>query len=170
MNKSPQKTKLNDSQSSPLNDPIFKIQIKPSKERNYMKKDNNNNDFMKKKSTEKNKKPLVSKRRSFVQKNLPSKSGYFQSTVRTPNAFCSYTSIFYSKRSKKIEKKNDSFRRNSPGNITRFDSLRASLTREHNLKNYNSLAKSYQNIQIEQFNIKNLDKTLYHTDEKKPKK
>lgn len=161
MNKTPlqqkNKPKFIEKEFSPLNDPIFKIQIKPSKRRTALLKGKRSPSNLSKTDKKRpqssfNKTPKVSNRRSEQPYYYVPSTGYRQSTVCTPKVESSYTSIFYSKKSKKIEKKTEPYqRRSSPRVKSRFEALRISLSKEKYSKSFlgrKSIAQSLKAVNI----------------------
>lgn len=127
-------TRLNSIEQSPLNDPIFRIQINPLKKKpSYRERSTSKLSTRTRKVRRKTPVPKGCSGKSYINKKNSlfeiSQNGYLQSTVCSPRAESSYTSIFYSKRKKKIEKKADICRPASPCK-NRLDFLRASLSRD----------------------------------------
>lgn len=127
-------TRLNSIEQSPLNDPIFRIQINPLKKKpSYRERSTSKLSTRTRKVRRKTPVPKGCSGKSYINKKNSlfeiSQNGYLQSTVCSPRAESSYTSIFYSKRKKKIEKKADICRPTSPCK-NRLDFLRASLSRD----------------------------------------
>lgn len=143
-------TRLNSIEHSPLNDPIFRIQINPLKKQKKYRERSTSKLSTKTRKLRRNTPALTpSSRNSYLNKKNSlfniSHNGYLQSTVCSPRAESSYTSIFYSKRKKKIEKKTEVYRPSSP-NKNRLGFLQASLSRDRirSAKSKDTLRRSDQ--------------------------